>query len=194
RRSRSPNRPSPHQPRGARRRPRKARGRVRASSASIWSGGGRPPLLPQTPPTGSREPSVQPLHELFEDVAPMLEILEHVERGARRREQYHVAGHGQAAPPIHSTQAVAASTFSTLCAPRRKISATGQISSTSPLSCAAIRPSRTNTPCDSGRRRLNHTTWARVRRASAAVASSSALRTAQSADVWLAKIRAFAST
>src|SRR5439155_464500 len=46
------------------------------------------------------------------------------------------------ASPTHSTQAVAASTFSTLCAPRRKISATGQISSTwpsgwNPSACAA---------------------------------------------------------
>src|SRR5439155_1070574 len=68
------------------------------------------------------------------------------------------------ASPAHSAQAAAASTFSTLCAPRRKISATGQIASTWPLSVAATQPSRTNTPCDAGRRRLNHTTRARVRR------------------------------
>ena len=96
--------------------------------------------------------------------------------------------------PVHRAHAVAARTFSTLCWPRRKSSDRGQISSTCPLSFAAIQPSRTKTPCESSRRRLNHTTGALVRDASARVGSSSALRTAQSAGVWFVKIRAFAST
>ena len=85
------------------------------------------------------------------------------------------------ASPIQSAQAVAARTFSTLCWPRRVISERGQISSTWPLSLATIQPSRTNTPRSSAFTRLNHTTPARVREASAAVAASSAFNTAQSA-------------
>ena len=96
--------------------------------------------------------------------------------------------------PAQSAHAVAASTFSTLWAPRRTISPTGQISSTWPLSRAATQASWTKTPCSSGRSRLNQTTWARVRAASARVVSSSALSTAQSAGDWLAKILALAST
>ena len=42
--------------------------------------------------------------------------------------------------PVHSTQAVAASTFSTLWAPRSAISVTGQMRSTCPLSRATIQP------------------------------------------------------
>src|SRR5262249_39371596 len=60
-----------------------------------WNGGERAPLLPQTPPpfrarwTG---PSVQALHDFLEHVAAMLEVVEHVERGAGRREQHDAAG------------------------------------------------------------------------------------------------------
>ena len=48
--------------------------------------------------------------------------------------------------PVHSTQAVAASTFSTLWAPRSARSVTGQMRSTCPFSRAAIQPSSTKTP------------------------------------------------
>src|SRR3972149_3749826 len=58
----------------------------------------------------------------------------------------------------------------------------------------APRPARAKARGPRGRRRLNHTTCARGRAASAAVGSSSAFSTAQSASVWFAKMRAFAST
>ena len=96
--------------------------------------------------------------------------------------------------PVQRAQAAAASTFSTLCWPRSGMSAVGQRGSVWPLSFATIQPSRTNTPWSNARRRLNHTTRARVRPASAAVGASSALSTTQSAVVWLARIRALAST
>src|SRR5260370_341802 len=143
--------------------------------------------------------SVEALHQLLEHLSAVLEVLELVERGASGREEDDVARRREArrsvpgAIPAQSAHAVAASTFSTLWAPRRTTSATGQISSTWSLSRAAIQPSRTKTPCSRARTRLNQTTWARVRGASARVGSSSALSTAQSAGVWLAKIRALAS-
>src|SRR5215470_2194713 len=61
-----------------------------------WNGGERAPLLPHTPPpfrarwtSGS---SVQALHDFLEHVAAMLEVVEHVERGAGWREQHDAAG------------------------------------------------------------------------------------------------------
>jgi hypothetical protein len=96
--------------------------------------------------------------------------------------------------PVHSAHAVAASTFSTLWAPRSWISPTGHTGSACPLSLATTQPSWTKMPCASARVRLNQSTRARVRGASAAVSGSSAFSTAQSDSVWLAKMRALAST
>src|SRR6266850_1266935 len=95
--------------------------------------------------------------------------------------------------PVQSAQAVAASTFSTLWTPRSWTSASGTMRSTWPLSLATSQPSCTKTPWASGRWRLNHRTWPRVRAASPRAASSSALSTAQSCSVWFMKMRALAS-
>ena len=95
--------------------------------------------------------------------------------------------------PAHRAQAVAASTFSTLCCPRSVMADTGAIGSPWPSSLAMIHPSSTKTPGSTGRRRLNQSTRPGARPTNDAATGSSALSTAQSATVWLAKMRALAS-
>src|SRR5262249_41339927 len=67
-----------------------------------WAGGARAPLLPQTPSPlqSASDSSVEALHELFEHLAPVLEVVEHVEGGARGRKQHDVARRGERARPI----------------------------------------------------------------------------------------------
>src|SRR5215471_18515080 len=82
-----------------------------------WNGGERAPLLPHTPPpsrtrgmdasavqtsrTGALLTSLEALHDLFEDLAAMLEVVEHVERGARGREEHDAARRRQPAGAVH---------------------------------------------------------------------------------------------
>ena len=97
-----------------------------------------------------------------------------------------------ATPPSRAAH-TAASTFSTLCAPRSGISATGRIGS-------AFAPSRgvnstlspcTNAPCLIGRRPLNQYTCAFVFAATICVGLSSAFSTRKSSAVCRAVIRVF---
>src|SRR5262245_20227172 len=83
-----------------------------------WNGGERAPLLHHTPPPSERtcrtfpygirrseaafSTSVEPFHDLFEHVATMFKIVEHVERGACRREQHDAAGRRERARAVDS--------------------------------------------------------------------------------------------
>src|SRR5690349_14434716 len=69
-----------------------------------WNGRERAPLLPHTPPPFGCAyrtfPSVEPLHDFFEYLTAMFKIVEHVERGAGRREQHDAARSRDRARPI----------------------------------------------------------------------------------------------
>ena len=75
---------------------------------------------------------------------------------------------------------IAASTFSTLCAPFSGISETGMTSCSAPLRRRCTVPCRTNAPCSTSRLRLNQKTFALVFAAISTQVGSSALRTAKS--------------
>ena len=97
------------------------------------------------------------------------------------------------ATPTAPAHAVAASTFSRLWAPRRKISPTGQTGWSTPAKRSVTQPSRIHAPSTTGSRRLNQRRRAPTRGASEAAPGSSAFRIAQSSELWFRKIRAFAS-
>ena len=97
--------------------------------------------------------------------------------------------------PVHSTHAVAASTFSRLWGPRSAHLGHGADALDVPVEPrddpALVDEDAGDRP---GGSRLNQSTRPRARPARAAAPGSSAFSTAQSASVWLARMRALAST